>query len=87
MLGALAISSSVNSHWEGGVCDVRWGLDGAAGDGALLRDNGRGGDVLELWDGGDGTAGGTSRLRVGDFEADAGMAALGNGFAGRVGGW
>jgi hypothetical protein len=48
MLGALAISSSVNSHWEGGVGDVLGGLDDAAGDGALLRDSGRGGDVLKL---------------------------------------
>lgn len=38
------------------------------GDGALLREYGRGGDVRDECVGGDGTAGGISRRLVGDFE-------------------
>jgi len=83
MLGVLATSSSVKNHCSG-RCKGRCGLE-CAGDGALRREKGLGGDVLELWVGGDGTAGGTSRLLVGDFDVRSTI--VGGGFGGREGGW
>lgn len=83
MLGELAASSDVKYHWSGLGCGACRGLD-CAGDGALRRECGLGGDVLELSVGGEGTAGGTSRLLNGDFD-DRSVAA-GGGFGGRDGG-
>ena len=49
----------------------------------MLRcDNGLGGDVLDECVGGEGTAGGTSRRRVGDLES----LSTGGGLGGRDGG-
>jgi hypothetical protein len=83
MLGALAASSAVKNHWFGFGCGARCGLE-AAGDGALLRESGRGGDVLEVCVGGEGTAGGTSRRLVGDLESRSTLAGMG--LSGREGG-
>jgi hypothetical protein len=47
MPGELATSSDVKYHWVDGVFDVLGEL-GRAGDGAAFRDDGSGGDVLEL---------------------------------------
>jgi len=78
----LRISSSVKNHWLlGGFVGVL-GAD-CAGDGAAFRGIVRGGDVREEWEGGDGTAGGTSRRRVGDRE----WRSTGGGFGGSEGGW
>lgn len=55
-----------------------------AGDGALRREPGRGGDVLEVCVGGDGTAGGTSRLLEGDLDKRSTNEV--GGFGGREGG-
>ena len=66
ILGELLSSSSVKNHCfllvagDGGSGDAR------AGDGALRCDEGRGGDVRNDITGGEGTAGGTSRRRVGE---------------------
>ena len=82
MLGELATSSAVKNHWFG----LGWGACGGLeceGEGALLRECGRGGEVLELRVGGDGTAGGTSRLLDGDLER---RSMAGRGFGGKVGG-
>jgi len=80
-LGVLTASSEPKNHWFArGDLGAR-GLD-CAGDGALLRDCGRGGEVLELYVGGDGTAGGISRRRDGDFE----VRSTGGGFGGSDGG-
>src|SRR4051812_11206106 len=81
--GVLATSSAVKNHWPGGACVVRCGL--ACGDGALRLECGRGGDVRELCVGGEGTAGGTSRLRLGDL--DGRSSRVGGGLGGREGGW
>lgn len=84
MLGVLATSSRVKNHWCGlGCCCACDGLD-REGEGALLRECGRGGDVLEECVGGEGTAGGTSRLLDGDF--DKRSMAAGSGFGGSDGG-
>lgn len=82
MLGVLTASSRVKNHWFArGDLGAR-GLDCGGDDGAPLCDCGRGGEVLELWVGGDGTAGGTSRRRDGDLERRS----TGGGFGGRAGG-
>jgi len=90
MLGVLATSSGVKYHWSGRATGNFWGLDGeraGAGDATSLVESGRGGDVLVECEGGDGTAGGTSRLLVGDL--DKRLSTGGGGFAGRPsdGGW
>src|SRR4051812_48604434 len=82
MLGVLATSSGVKNHCSWRACDARCGLE-CAGDGALRRERGRGGEVLELYAGGDGTGGGTSRLRTGDLDERSAMG--GGGFGGRAG--
>lgn len=80
MLGLLRTSSDVKNHWfamaTGDLDAAEW-----AGEGALRRDDwgldwadwGLGGDVRDVWVGGDGTAGGTSRLLIddeGDFDVE-----------------
>lgn len=86
MLGVLTASSSVKYHWFARTCWLFCGVRcERAGDGALRRDAGRGGDVLDECVGGDGTAGGTSRFRDGDLDARSTAGA--GGFGGRDGGW
>ena len=83
MLGVLATSSAVKNHWLGRGWWARGGL-GGKGEGALRRECGRGGEVLDESVGGEGTAGGTSRLLGGDL-GDRSMA-VGSGFGGSDGG-
>lgn len=71
MLGVLATSSGVKYHWSGRATGSFWGLDGGRavdGDATFLIESGRGGDVRVECEGGDGTAGGTSRLLAGDLD-------------------
>jgi len=82
-LGVLAISSFVKNHW---FCRATVGLRGTdgAGEGAAFLETGRTGDLRDECVGGEGTAGGTSRRRVGDTE---GRFCAELGFGGSTGGW
>lgn len=66
MLGLLRTSSCVKCHWFDMATGV-FGID-RAGDGALRRDCGLGGDVRDELVGGEGAGGGMSRRFDGDLE-------------------